>query len=472
MAESLFRLEALQAQAASHLGAVRIAHRPRHMLVAGVALILAGALVAFAAWAQVTRKARVPGVLVPQTGTLHLSAQAPGTVAARLVAEGELVRSGQVLFVLDTGLRGPQGELGALVAHTLQQREATLRAELTLREAHARQRQQALADRARALGIEARHAQAEVELAQQRTELAARSAERFRELATNGFVSALQAQSRQEELLELRARAQAAERSWAAFERERQSVQAESESGTMQWHTERAQLQRALAQLEQEARENEARRQLVLKAPADGLVTALHAPPGTLVQAGQTLLTLVPASPGAALEQGAQAQAANVPHPAHPAHPAHAAHAAHAAPPAAAPQVPLEAELYAPSRTAGFLRPGQPAWLRVSAFPYQKFGMAAGTVVAVSRTPLNPQDLPAGQQQALLAAAQSAEPLYRIRVALHAQALRTRGAEHPLRPGLSLEADIVQDRRAIWEWMLEPALGARERWSATAAEGT
>ena len=469
MADSLFRLEALQAQTASHLGAVRIAHRPRHTLVAGVALILAGALVAFAAWAQVTRKARVPGVLVPQTGTLHLSAQAPGTVAARLVAEGELVRGGQVLFVLDTGLRGPQGELGALVAHTLQQREATLRAELTLREAHARQRQQALADRARALGIEARHAQAEVELAQQRIELAARSAERFRELATNGFVSALQAQSRQEELLELRARAQAAERSRAAFERERQSVQAESESGTMQWHTERAQLQRALAQLEQEARENEARRQLVLKAPADGLVTALHAPPGTLVQAGQTLLTLVPASPGAALEQGAQARAANAAHVPHSAHPAHSAHAA---PPASASQVPLEAELYAPSRTAGFLRPGQPAWLRVSAFPYQKFGMAAGTVVAVSRTPLNPQDLPAGQQQALLAAAQSAEPLYRIRVALHTQALRTRGAEHPLRPGLSLEADIVQDRRAIWEWMLEPALGARERWSATAAEGT
>jgi membrane fusion protein len=438
VADSLFRLEALQAQAASHLGTVRIAQRPRHTLVAAVALILAGALVAFSAWAQVTRKARVPGVLVPQTGTVNLSAQAPGTVASRPVTEGEHVRRGQVLFVLDTGRGGPDGELGALVAHTLQQREATLRAELALRQAHARQRQQALADRTRALGIEARHAQTEVELAQQRIELAARSAERFRELANGGFVSALQAQARQEELLELRARAQAAERARSAFDRERQSVQAEADSGTTQWHTERAQLERALAQLDQERRENDSRRQLVLKAPADGIVTALHAPAGTLVQPGQTLLTLVPASE----------------------------------PTASRPQVLLEAELYAPSRTAGFLRPGQPAWLRVAAFPYQKFGMAAGTVVAVSRTPLNPQDLPAGQQQALLAAAQSAEPLYRIRVALHAQALRTRDGEHPLRPGLSLEADIVQDRRAVWEWMLEPALGARARWSTGPAEGT
>lgn len=446
MAQSLFRLEALQAQAASHLGAVRIAHRPHHTLVAAVALILAGALVAFAAWAQVTRKARVPGVLVPQTGTVHLAAQSAGTVAARPVSEGEPVRRGQVLFVLDTGRSGPDGEVGTLVGHTLQQREAALRAELALRDTHARQRQQALADRVRALEAEARHAQSELELAQQRTELAARSAERFRELSASGFVSALQAQSRQEEWLELRARAQAAERARAAFDRERLSAQAEADAATTQWRTERAQLDRALAQLDQERRENDARRQLVLTAPADGIVTALHAPPGTAVLAGQTLLTLVPA-----------------------------AHPTDANPPAAAgasgTEVPLEAELYAPSRTAGFLRPGQPAWLRVAAFPYQKFGMAAGTVVAVSRTPVNPQDLPAGQQQALLSAAQSSEPLYRIRVALHAQALRTREAVHALRPGLSLEADIVQDKRAVWEWVLEPALGARARWSPTGADG-
>jgi membrane fusion protein len=438
----------MQAQAGSHLGTVRIAHRPRHTLVAGVALFLAGALVAFAAWAQVTRKARVPGVLVPQAGTIHLGAQAPGTVASRPVLEGQQVQRGQVLFVLDIGRSSADGEVGALVAHTLQQREATLRAELVLREAHARQRQQALAERLRSLAGEARHTQSEVELAQQRIELAARSAERFGELAAGGFVSALQAQARQEELLELRARAQAAERARAAFDRERQAVQAESAAAITQWHTERTQLERALAQLDQERRENDARRQLVLTAPADGIVTALHAPPGTAVQAGQTLLTLVPVSPRAATAEPGTAS------------------------PGGGPEVPLEVELYAPSRTAGFVRPGQPAWLRVAAFPYQKFGMAAGTVAAVSRTPVNPQDLPAGQQQALLAAAQSAEPLYRIRVRLHAQELRARDGTHALRPGLALEADIVQDRRAIWEWVLEPALGTRARWSAGAGEGT
>ncbi len=437
----------MQAQAASHLGAVRLSHRPRHTLVAVVALILAGALVAFAAWAQVTRKARVPGILVPQAGTLNLGAQAPGTVVARPVSEGQHVRRGELLFALDIGRSGPEGEVGALVAHTLVQRTGSLRTELALRETQARQRQQALEERIRSLAAEERHAQSEVELAQQRTELAARSAERLRELAASGFVSAMQAQARHEELLELRARAQAAERARTAFHREQQAARAEADAAALHWRTERAQLERALAELEQERRENEARRQLVVTAPADGLVSALHAPPGTVVQAGQTLATLVPATTaGSAAPAGASAGAAH--------------------------SLPLEAELYAPSRTAGFLQPGQRALLRVAAFPYQKFGMAAGTVVAVSRTPVNPQDLPAGHQQALLAAAQSAEPLYRIRVALHAQALRTRGATHALRPGLWLEADIVQDRRAVWEWVLEPALGARTRWAGAAAADT
>ena len=29
---------------------------------------------------------------------------------------------------------------------------------------------------------------------------------------------------------------------------------------------------------------------------------------------------------------------------------------------------------------------------------------------------------------------------------------------------MTLEADVIQDRRAIWEWVLEPLLAARQRW--------
>jgi membrane fusion protein len=30
-----------------------------------------------------------------------------------------------------------------------------------------------------------------------------------------------------------------------------------------------------------------------------------------------------------------------------------------------------------------------------------------------------------------------------------------------LKPGMTLEADVVQDKRAVWEWIFEPLLALR-----------
>ena len=72
----LFRRQVTQAKQASWLGGIHLAHNPRLSLMAGVALALASALVAFGAWGKVARKVRVPGILMAQQGTLELSAPA------------------------------------------------------------------------------------------------------------------------------------------------------------------------------------------------------------------------------------------------------------------------------------------------------------------------------------------------------------------------------------------------------------
>jgi membrane fusion protein len=182
----------------------------------------------------------------------------------------------------------------------------------------------------------------------------------------------------------------------------------------------------SLAALDQEAAENDARRHLVVSVPQPGIVAALPVAVGQAVQAGQTLATLMP--------RGAAGRTSD-----------------------------LHAALYAPSRAAGFVQAGQRVWLRYAAFPYQKFGLNGGVVTAISRTPILPHDLPAGHQQALLVAAQSNEPLYRIDVGLDAQSVSAYGQRFALRPGMTVEADVVQDRRAVWEWLLEPVIAARQR---------
>jgi membrane fusion protein len=88
MTTPLFRQEVIQAHGAAWLGAIRIGHNPRFAAVAALALALAAALVGFSAWGQVTRKAKVAGLLAPVGGSLPLAAQAAGSVATLHVAEG------------------------------------------------------------------------------------------------------------------------------------------------------------------------------------------------------------------------------------------------------------------------------------------------------------------------------------------------------------------------------------------------
>jgi multidrug efflux pump subunit AcrA (membrane-fusion protein) len=122
---------------------------------------------------------------------------------------------------------------------------------------------------------------------------------------------------------------------------------------------------------------------------------------------------------------------------------------------------PLEALLFAPSRTAGFVVPGQRVLLRYAAYPYQKFGLQSGRVVSVSQSAFAPSDLSPGLQTQF--GHQSNETLYRVTVALDSQSIATYGDVRLLKAGMALDADIVQDRRRIIEWMLEPIFAAAKR---------
>lgn len=129
----------------------------------------------------------------------------------------------------------------------------------------------------------------------------------------------------------------------------------------------------------------------------------------------------------------------------------------------------LSAHLYATSRTIAFVQPGQPVRLRLAAYPYQKFGMARGEVASVSRTPLSGGDLPGGgPASALTSGRLGDEPVYVVTVALEKQSVEAAGRSQPLQAGMTLEADVTQERRRIWEWMLEPALAASSRAASMA----
>ena len=433
---TLFRKEVHQAQSAQWLGSVRVNRPLSYSVITAAALLMAGALVAFAAWGEVNRKARLTGLLVPSQGRLNITAPQAGTLAQLPVVEGQSVQAGDVLLVLHTErsslLNGAVGDTSERLALQIEARSQTLQTERTLRELQTRQREQVLADRIHTLQAEQRQAEEECSLQQRRLALARKTLARHEQLAQEGFVAEAQVQTRQEELIDVTARLQSLERARLALQHDIQALMGERAALVAQLDSDLNQIERNRAALSQEATENAARTSTVITAPYAGTITALDLRAGQSVQMGQTLATLVPV-----------------------ADPKQAA---------------LQAHLFAPSHTAGFVRPGQTVYLRYAAYPYQKFGLHTGHITAVSATPFAPNELPPNLAQQLMAQAGSNEALYRINVQLDAQNIQVYGDSWPLKAGLTLEADVLQERRKVWEWVLEPVLAARQQLKVLGAE--
>ena len=172
----LFRQEVAAAQAAQYLGSVRLQRPWSYAAVTSVALALALMLVAFATWGEVNRKARLSGVVVPSQGSLNISAPQAGVVMDLPVREGQSVKAGQVLLVLQTErqsmLGGSVSDTTERAAQQIATRLQTLSTERTLRELQTRQREQVLDDRLRTTAQQLRQAEEESALQARRVQLA------------------------------------------------------------------------------------------------------------------------------------------------------------------------------------------------------------------------------------------------------------------------------------------------------------
>ena len=119
----------------------------------------------------------------------------------------------------------------------------------------------------------------------------------------------------------------------------------------------------------------------------------------------------------------------------------------------------LEAHLWVPSRSIGFIRPGAAVVIRYQAFPNAKFGRYGGKVARISRSVLSDKELDAVSGLA------GDEHYYRVVVKLDRQAVMAYGKQEALRPGMLLDADILMDERNLADWLLEPLYSLKGRYA-------
>lgn len=413
---SLFRREALEAQQTSWLGEIQLVRPVSLAWLTAAVVVAVAALAATLVAGEYTRKVRVGGVLVPERGVARLTAPQESLLLESRVAEGAHVRAGDTLFVLSLDRSADAGDTQLAVQRSLGERQRSLR-DSEQRQGQLLEAQlAALSRRVTDLQRELAALDGEAAVLAQRAALADDNLARFESLRRDNFVSAAQVQVKAEEALGLKAQAQALQRQRGALVRDIADVQAQQRELPLQHAATRSALERERAELDQRGAESEARRRLVVRAPFDGVVSAIAVQPGQAVSPAVPLATLVPA--------GAR----------------------------------LQAHLYAPSSAVGFLHRAQPVLLRYDAFPYQKFGLQHGRIESVSLTPMSAQELAAQPW-----AASAREPMYRIAVSLERQEMPLAGGARALVPGMQLEADVPVERRRLAEWLFAPVLGLAQR---------
>ncbi len=413
MTGTLFRHEAIAARRQRLMGEVTIAVPLRfHVLGLGLLAVVATA-VAFLTFAEFSRKETVPGYLRPDRGIVKIRSPRAGVVHALHVREGEAVHAGQPLLTLVSEVTVGGGRIveEKLLA-SIDSELAELDRRLSLLARKTAARRASLADERAGLEREREALRRQEAVQRDLVRVARESLDAIRELAARGVVSRPEFKAREERLLVQRQQLAALTQSRSRIEARIAAIGHELARLPIEEAEARSDLLARRRALERQRLELEGRREMTIVAPIAGRVTALQAAVGGQV-GERPLLAIIP--------EGGR----------------------------------LEAELLVPARAIGFVRAGQTVRLAYDAFDYRRFGLAEGRVVAVSRTILRPDEVPA---PVVLD-----RPVYRVTVALTRETVRAYGREWPLRPGMTLSADILLERRSLLAWLLDPLFALEGR---------
>lgn len=414
MASSLFRQEAIEAGRHKLTGTVIAAVPPSSRLYTGLLLAAVLALIAFMSVGSFANKAQVRGTVTYSVSAASVVAPRAGKIIELHVREGERVAKGAPVATLqiaqgrDAGGEGIASQLAEVDAQLRElERQKGLSDTLGQTEIGSLRTQragltQSLASLERQKGLIG----SQIRLLEEKYQRAAR-------LAKKGASTKQEVEDLQADVLGRKIDLEAINERIIAQRETLRTVEAQIASRAIGADQSGSEITQRIAALAEERARLLREDRLQLVAPMAGVVGDLPARAGVDVRDADILATVIPE------------------------------------------QSELEVELFAPTSAVGFVKTGQDVRLMFDAFPYQKFGTGSGTVTWVSQVPTEmPARLGAG------GAAVSAEPMFRVRVRINAEAQQNRVFADRLRAGMTLSANLILENRSLWSVIFDPVLRA------------
>ncbi len=411
---SLFRQQALNQQSNKLFGEV-ILIRPLSfaLLTTALAVILA-VVVIFLLYGKYGRRETVSGYLLPDKGLVNVYAPYLGIVEHMHAEEGRHVKKGEVLYRVSTDFRMSEhfSNNEKLLQHLAKEKD-NLTQKITLEKARFQNEEISLNDQEKHLDAEITQIKLQIKTAEQELQLAKKIWKKYKRLRKEKLVVESALTQQHYNYLAKRSALQNAKQRLVSRTADLQTTQLQLTQLPNRRDIRLQDLQGQQLKLAERLTSINSERGYDIVSPINGKVSSVIAKRGQKIDLNTPLLTLLPENST------------------------------------------LQAELFLPSRSIGFTEVGQTVLMRYEAFPYQRYGLAGGTIKEIAQTVINPQEV--------LLAVKVNEPVYRVKVNLDKQSILANGKEIFLQPGMRLSADILLEKRSLFEWLLKPIYSLRGR---------
>ncbi|HGJ8790720.1 TPA: HlyD family secretion protein [Neisseria gonorrhoeae] len=409
----LFRKEVFVAQQNKWTGQVILTRPFSFLFLTFCAFLIALCIIIFLIFGSYTNKTTVEGQLLPTMGVVRVYSSDIGTITHKFVEDGNFVKAGEPLFKLSTSRFGEKGNVQAKLAA-----EANLKKTLALQELERLKRihqneQKNVHNNIHRLNNQLENIKQQITGQNRQIRLAEKTLNKNKFLASQGAVSQQDKMTAESHLLEQRSRLESLKREQNNAIRELDEQKITLSSLPERHKTELSQLNRAITEMNQEILDFDLKSEQTIRASKSGYISTINVDIGQQVKPSKLLLSIVPE------------------------------------------QTELVANLYIPSKAVGFIKPKDKVVLRYQAYPYQKFGHATGEIISVARTALGKQEL-SGLGIIFTNPTLLNEPAYLVKVKLEKQTIKAYGENKPLQIGMILEADILHERKKLYEWVLDP----------------
>lgn len=405
----LFRREVFQARSEQWMGRITLPRPVSSWLLTSLACCGALATLTFLSIGTYTRHENAQGQLVPSRGLLPVTARSVGIVTATRVHEGQTVAKNEDLVELSgetNSLASGQTQEAIIIdlQSQLTELEALLRSQTRLEG----QQHENLSARIVLLEQQAKESDRQLATEQEKISITERRLEKLKAGVKDGTFAAVELEAYQAQVLTGNAGLNVLRRTRLDTEQQLDILRGQLQQLPLNAEAQSNELRLRLLTVRQSLAQNETQRAVVLRSPSDGMVANVVIQEGQPVTVGQRLLSVLP--------EGS----------------------------------PLQAELWLPSRAVGFLEVGNRVILRYPAFPYQKFGQQSGWVQEISRSATSTHELTEILGRVV------PEALYRVVVRLEKQAVDINGRAEALKPGMTVDADVLLEQHRLIEWVLEP----------------